>query len=301
MRHTPIRRLLPFLAISLCLPVMACGRSDTSPARHGAPPYRMPELGIYVTNETSGDLTVIDAATLAPVATIPLGKRPRGLVASPDGRYLYVTLSGSPAAGPGVDEQSLPPPDRAADGIGVIDLRQGRLVQVLPSGPDPEQVAVSPDGTRVFIANEDAATASVLDVATGAVSHTYPVGGEPEGVSVEPGGGRVWVTSEQDGAVFVLDLAARTVVTSVAVGPRPRSVAFLPDGSRAYVPSENGASLTVIDVGRLRPIETIDLGKGMRPMGTVMSPDGLRLYVSTGRSRQVLVVDTSIQPGRRLD
>src|SRR5512142_1296892 len=74
---------------------------------------------VFVTNEASGDLSVIDAAQNEVIATVPLGKRPRGVKASPDGRFLYVALSGSPAAGPGVDESTLPPPDRAADGIGV--------------------------------------------------------------------------------------------------------------------------------------------------------------------------------------
>ncbi|HVQ12557.1 MAG TPA: hypothetical protein VMS40_03160, partial [Vicinamibacterales bacterium] len=102
-----------------------------------------PAVGVYVTNESSGDLSVIDAATQTVVATIPLGKRPRGIAVSPDKSMLYVALSGSPAAPPGVDESKLPPPDRTADGIGVIDIRQQKLVKVLPSGTDPEQVAVS--------------------------------------------------------------------------------------------------------------------------------------------------------------
>ena len=120
----------------------------------------MPDLGLYVTNETSGDLTVIDVPTLAVVATIPLGKRPRGIAASPDGTRLYVALSGSPSTG-GVEGKTLPPPDRSADGIGVVDLLQGKLVKILTSGPDPEGVAVSADGTRVFVANEDAAQLTV--------------------------------------------------------------------------------------------------------------------------------------------
>ena len=52
-----------------------------------APP---PALGVYVTNETSGDLTIIDAASQSAVGTIRLGKRPRGIAASPDGTLLYV-------------------------------------------------------------------------------------------------------------------------------------------------------------------------------------------------------------------
>jgi YVTN family beta-propeller protein len=291
------------IALMVVIPLIVadCGRSEapssttsTPPAAAPPAPPKLPDVGLYVTNEMSGDLTVIDAATLAPVATIPLGKRPRGLAASPDGTRLYVALSGSPNAGPGVDEKTLPPPDRSADGIGVVDLQQGKLLKVLPSGTDPEQLAVSFDGTRVFIANEDAAKASIVDVATGQITESFKIGEEPEGVSVEPpSGGRVWVTSEEDGAVFVIDLAAHKVVKSVKVGPRPRSVAFLPDGSRAYVPAENGASLTLIDVKRLAPLKTIDLGKGMRPMGTRMAADGKHLYVTTGRSKMMLVLDTT--------
>lgn len=106
---------------------------------------------------------------------------------SPDGKLLYVALSGSPIAGPGVDESKLPPPDRTADGIGVVDLAEQKLLRVIHSGTDPEQVAVSADGTKLFVANEDAATATVIDAASGQILKTYTVGGEPEGVGVKPG------------------------------------------------------------------------------------------------------------------
>ena len=75
--------------------------------------------------------------------TIDVGKRPRGISVSPDGRQLYVALSGSPIAGPGVDESKLPPADRAADGIGVVDLATGKLVTKYQSGQDPEAFSIS--------------------------------------------------------------------------------------------------------------------------------------------------------------
>ena len=183
----------------------------------------MPAVAVYVTNEGSGDLTVIDATAQSAVATIRLGKRPRGLKASPDHTRLYVALSGSPIAGPGVDEKTLPPADKSADGIGVFDLLQGKLLKVLPSGSDPETVAVSADGTQVFVANEDAALASIVDVADGHIAHTFKIGDEPEGTGVTPDGRQLWVTSEEDGAVFVIDLEKHTLVKSIKVGPRPRS------------------------------------------------------------------------------
>ena len=225
-----MNRHLMTIAIALLCSGVACGRAQP-PADTTAPaaavteaPLPPPGVGIYVTNETSGDLSVIDAATSAVIATIPLGKRPRGIVASPDRTLLYVALSGSPVAGPGVDESKLPPPDRSADGIGVVDVRQRKLIKVLTSGPDPEQVAVSPDGKQMYVANEDAAQLSVFDTGDGHLIQTFKIGEEPEGVTVEPGGKRVWVTSEADGAVFVADLAAGKIAKSVKVGPRPRSV-----------------------------------------------------------------------------
>lgn len=304
-RHSFMKRtILPTVIVGCAamLVTAACNSSESqrapAPAATTAPPAtpappKMPDVGIYVTNETSGNLTVIDAATLTPVTTIALGKRPRGIAASPDGSRLYVALSGSPNAGPGVDEKTLPPPDRKADGIGVVDLDQGKLVKVLTSGPDPEQLAVSPDGAHVYIANEDGAKLSVVDVNTGEIAESFNIGEEPEGVSIEPHNGRVWVTSEEDGAVYVIDVAGHKVVKPVKVGPRPRSVAFLPDGSRAYVPSENGATLSMIDVKKLATVKTINLGTGMRPMGTVVSSDGAHLYVTTGRSKMLLILDTA--------
>ena len=119
-------------------------------------PYR-----VYVTNEGSGDLTVIAGGTHEVLATIPLGKRPRGIKVGPGGTQLFVALSGSPPAPPGVDEDSLPPPDRSADGIGIVDLADARVVRVLDAGTDPEQLAVSSDGTRIFAANEDAGLATI--------------------------------------------------------------------------------------------------------------------------------------------
>src|SRR4051812_32456158 len=59
---------------------------------------------IYVSNERSNDVTIVDGATDTVIAMIPVGKRPRGIHASPDGRRIYVVLSGSPRMAPGVDE-----------------------------------------------------------------------------------------------------------------------------------------------------------------------------------------------------
>src|SRR5882672_8892566 len=179
---------VPLAALVL---LAACsGQPSPSPVaeKPSAPPSIPAGPRLFVTNERSGDLSVISLATKKVVATVKLGKRPRGIRVSPDGKTLYVALSGSPYAPPGVDEKTLPPPDRSADGIGVVDVASLKLVKVIAAGSDPEQLAVSQDGTRIFVANEDAATASVVVLATGQIESTVKVGGEPEGVELHPDG-----------------------------------------------------------------------------------------------------------------
>ncbi len=270
-------------------PASEAPQSSTAAAGpHGA--YR-----IYVTNETSGDLTVIDSANFEVAGTYSLGKRPRGIHPSPDGRIIYVALSGSPAAPPGVDESTLPPPDHSADGIGVFDVAQHKLTRMIQSGDDPENFDLNKDGTLLFVSNEDNAMAGIIDIAAGKVIHTVPVGAEPEGVKMSPDGRFVYVTSEDTGTVSVIDPVAAKVIKSFKVGRRPRSIAFLPDSSQAYIPAENDGTVLLVDSVAHKVIRPIKLGEPgvIKPMAVLLNGDASKLYVSTGRGHKVFVVDTA--------
>jgi YVTN family beta-propeller protein len=101
------------LLLTFCVALLhSCGTTATkeAPAKEAAKATE-PESAyrVYVTNETSGDLSIIDPARHEVIATVKLGKRPRGIHASPDRKTIYVALSGSPMAPPGVDESTLPP------------------------------------------------------------------------------------------------------------------------------------------------------------------------------------------------
>src|SRR5688572_24296906 len=280
---------------------------DTGTAGSGG--YR-----IYVTNERSDNLTVIDSTTHEVVATIPLGKRPRGIHASPDGKTIYVALSGSPIAPPGVDEDSLPPADKKADGIGVVDVAQGKLIRVIPGGSDPEEFSLSLDGLLLYSSNEDVGETSIIDVAAGKVLQSLKVGeedSEPEGVETSPNGKFVYITTENEGAVAVIDTDTRKVIANVKVGARPRDVAFLPDSSKAYVTCENAGTLAIMDAVKHVKIGEIQIGNSappdnIKPMSVVLSADAKTAYVSTGRGQKVFIIDTttnkvtgSVEAGQR--
>ena len=158
----------------------------------------------------------------------------------------------------------------------------------MPVGSDPEEFAISLDGGKLYIANEDVGLASIVDARSGQIIKTLPVGDEPEGVGISPDGKVVYVTSEDDGAVSVIQTGDDSLVTSFKVGRRPRVAAFLPDGSRAYVTLENDSAMTVIDTAKHYVLRTIRFeGEGVKPMGVAVAPDGqedLRNYGRFGKS-----------------
>lgn len=276
-----------FVAVLLAL-LCGCGKKQETTETGGG--YR-----IYVTNERSGDLSIIDSGTHEVVSTVPLGKRPRGIHASPDGKLIYVALSGSPIAGPGVDESTLPPADKSADGIGVFDVAQGKVVKMLKSGSDPEEFAVSPDGKLLYVSNEDASGVSILDLTTETIVATLPTGEEPEGVTMSPDGKYVFATSEDAGMIYKIDAAAAKVVSSLKVGRRPRTIACMPDNRMAWVNAENDGTVVLVDTVKNEVVETIQLGEAgtVKPMAVLLSKDASKLFVSSGRGKKVFIVDTA--------
>lgn len=266
-----------------------------------------PGFQVYVSNERSGDVTVIDGTTFKAVATFPVGKRPRGIHASPDGKSVYVALSGTPIEGPPqLDAKGNPiferdkgkddddddvAADKSADGVGVIDVAAGKVVRKINVGSDPEEFDLSADGKQLYVSNEDVKTASLIDVASGKVTHIVPLSQEPEGVSIAPDGKRLYVTCETGGDIFAIDMTTFKVVGQVKVGQRPRSVAFIEGGKFAVVPSESAGMLYAIDTATMKVAKTLTLPQGSRPMRVRVSQDGTKLFASTGRGGAVAVVD----------
>lgn len=283
----PMQRLV-FIAMLLVASLGATLVAGCSKTKSAA---RVDHERVYVSDEDGGNVVVIDPAKDDVIARIAVGKRPRGIRVSPDGSRVYVALSGTPRAAPGVDESTLPPADPSADGIGIVDAAELKLLRVIPAGPDPELFDVTSDGKRLWVSNEDTAEASLVDVEAGKVLRKVPVGKEPEGVGIHPNGKVVYITNEEDNSVSVLDIETGAPVALIATGKRPRSVLFTADGARAFISCELTHTVGIIDARTHTHSSELELpGDLVRPMGLAFSPDGRTLYVSGGRGKTVHVV-----------
>lgn len=252
----------------------------------------------YVSNEDGHTVSVFDTERGEVIATIAVGKRPRGLKLTRDGSRLFVALSGLPKCPPSVPDEQCAKLERdlKADGVAIVDTATHKVIKVLQAGSDPEQFALSPDGKRLFVANEDSASTSVVDVESGAIVGRIPVGREPEGVGMSPSGQWVLVSNESDNSVSVIDSKTLKVVSSVPVGKRPRDMAFTSDGKAAYVSGELDASLYRMNVPTGAVERVLQLRQETRPMSVLLDARRNRLYLSTGRGGTVAVIDVTSAP-----
>jgi PQQ-dependent catabolism-associated beta-propeller protein len=237
----------------------------------------------FVTNERDGTITVIDTKTDRVYSTIKIGGRLRGIRLSSDRSRIWVAISYPTNQSQGEDK------------IAELDLN-GNIIAKYEAGTDPENFVVDDRATRLYIANEDAGTASITDVKANRVIASMPVGLEPEGAAISPDGRWVYITSEASSSVSVIDTQTSQVIKTFLVGARPREAAFTSDSTRAYITAENGNVVSIVDTKDHSVVKTIELPRGdgssqLKPKGVAVSADGKRVYVATGRGNSVAVID----------
>lgn len=232
---------------------------------------------VYVSDEAAHVVHLIDGASQTKVGEIAVGKRPRGLVLSADGKQLFVAVSED-------------------NRIDVVDLATRKVVGHIPSGPDPETFALHPDGTRLFVANEDDALVSTVDIAGRAIVRETQVGAEPEGTTVSPDGKWALATSETASIIHFIDVASGEVMDNVMVDTRPRIVKYAPDGRTVWTTSETRGTVTVIDAASRKIVKVVDLQAAApdiqaQAVGIEFTSDGRRAFVALGRGSKVVEVD----------
>ena len=164
------------------------------------------------------------------------------------------------------------------------------VVTTVGVGSTPWGVAVSPDGSRVYVANYGDSSVSVINTATNTVVTTVSVGSYPWDLAMSPDGSRVYVVNYYADSVSVIATATNAVVATVGVGSYPQAVAVSPDGSRVYVANYGGDSVSVINTATNAVVATVSVGR--RPSGVAVSPDGSRVYVPIEDSK-VKVINTA--------
>ena len=235
---------------------------------------------IFVSNEKSNNLIVIDPKTHKVIREIKTSRRPRDMHFSVDRTKLYVACGD-------------------VDVIDVIVVAKLEVISRIPTGPSPETFVVDEQRRRIYVANEEGSTLSIIDMDQAIIVHEVPTGAEPEGVLLSEDGKIVYVTSEVGDIVHMVDAEGGHVLQDVVVGTRPRRFAATPDRKELWVTAELSGEVYIIDRQKFEVSGKIEfLPPGMRksdvtPVGLVMTKDGKTAFVTLGHAAHVAVVDVA--------
>jgi DNA-binding beta-propeller fold protein YncE len=244
------------------------------------------------------NIHVYDADTYELLDTAQAGTFPALLMVTPDGSQLWVTNFDSGAN-----------PDHAVRVFDPSNLSQGPIaVFNLPAVEQPHGLAMTADGSLVFITNILSSNVSVYvtNIPTGPPTPLHmglplPGGGaqQPQQCVLSDDETRLFVSALGANKVHVLDVTGVDQPgwtprwgTSADVGQAPWHLALSPTGDELWVANWVDESVTVLSVTNpdqpsflhtLRPSHPFDHHHGAlkRPMGIGFSPDGNLVYVTS--------------------
>lgn len=143
----------------------------------------------------------------------------------------------------------------------------------------PVSLAVSADGSTVYVAEYLAKRISFLDAASGTMQGSVAVAESPWALALSPDGTRLYATGAAPaGKVFVVDVASKAVVQTFDAGHTPVAVAVSPDGSTLYVCNRFDNSVGVYDSAG--GVALGKIGVVREPVAAALTPDGARLVVA---------------------
>ena len=219
----------------------------------------------------------IAPGTLVETAAVLTDGTPIDGVAGIDGATMYVTNGSDSIVGGGK--------------LKVIDTSTNTITATLDIGGTTDGVAISPDGSVVYVVDADDRTLSLVDTASNTVITTIadlPV--NPRKVAVSPDGTRLYLVSNNDSQGFtVIDTGDNSVVTTVDLDARDLAVS--PDGTRVYLAQDT--AVAVVDTATNAIIASIPVGSTTFQGGVAVNSDGSRVYATNQDDDTVSVIDTS--------
>jgi YVTN family beta-propeller protein len=172
------------------------------------------------------------------------------------------------------------------------DLSSNSVVGSVPVGRIPTVLAVSPDGSQVWVGHMLDGTVSVVDTATDTVTATIPVGRVANAIAFSPDGSRVYVADNRGGhtGIDVFDPATRTVTATIPTAGTVSQLAPTPDGKHLYAGMGN---LLVIDTATDTITASIPTADNRSIGGLAISPDGTRVFATNINTGTLSVVDVA--------
>ncbi len=163
---------------------------------------------MYVSNEYSHQLSVVDLQERKLVHQVDTSRRPVDVSLAPGGKIIFVA--------------------NYTDGhVTVYDTASFKELKRIPTGAGAHGMAMTTDGKTLFVSNRDAFTVSAIDVESQEITRSFKVPQGPDMLEVTPDGRELWVTARYGSNVYVVDLNKGKVSHRIRTGASPHGLVLI--------------------------------------------------------------------------
>ena len=277
---------------------------------------------VYVPNEESDDVAVIDPETFEVIDRFAVGDAPEHV--NPDWAMEYLWVSNmnggfltkvDPMTSQPIEEVDLPIFPYALyytlDGekvmvitnyIGLHDVGDNGvhfydpdtwelLAYVNVPWPGADDADLSADGRYLAISAEYSGYLVFIDTQEMTLAGSTEIGSLPRDVRLSPDGRTFYVTNEGLGGIQTVDAETWELTGFIPTGEGTHGIDFSRDTTLMYVANRAAGTITVIDVATNEVVE--DWPVGGSPDELVLNPDGTQLWASNRYHGSVSVIDTA--------
>jgi len=277
---------------------------------------------VYVPNEESDDVAVIDPETFEVIGRFVVGDAPEHVNPGWDLENLYVAnMNGGTLTV--VDPMTSQPTDTielpifpyalyytldgekvmvVTDYIALEDIEDNGvhffdpdtwepLAFVQVPWPGADDADLSADGRYLAISAEYAGYLAFIDTQEMTLAGSVEVGSLPRDVRLSPNGEVFYVANEGLDGVQVVDVEAMEVIEFIATGDGAHGLEFSRDTTQMYVANRAAGTISVIGIASGDVAETWPVGGS--PDQMVLNPDGSQLWASNRYHGSVSVIDTA--------
>ncbi len=233
---------------------------------------------LYITDNGSDKVYVIDTLTNTIAQTITVGNQPTGIIYVSDFGKIYVSNN--------------------TDGtISIINVATSLVLASPAVGASPQELAYASSSGKIYITNAGDGTVSVID-SSNSVTGTIIIGGVPAvnniGILYVSSTDRLYVPHSGDNTVYVINPNTDTVSDTISVGLECASIVYNEFQNLLYCNNVGDYTISVINAGTNAVDSLITLTSSIFGASqlSVFNTTNQYLYVSLSFSNVVQVFDT---------
>jgi len=186
-----------------------------------------------------------------------------------------------------------------SDQLVEVDPYTFKEVRRITVDPKVHGLAISADGSKVYIASDRTGNFQVVDARTGAIAEQIHLGTDPNQLTLTRDGKFAYVPMRGEDAVAVVQLEPLKLLKKIPVPKGPHDAYTSADGRRIVVGAQYGSAIIVIDPATQSLLYTLPTTDGVRPLA--LTRDGRTVYAALSNLIGFVVADIEKGVTRRVE